>query len=90
MSFSLAVVAGYTRAAGGYRCPDNVSQEECQSYECPKNGELVECINFCNTCEQASVCIDYCAPGCDCKKGFLRDTKGNCIPKSDCKKGTSA
>ncbi|GBN91262.1 hypothetical protein AVEN_113811-1, partial [Araneus ventricosus] len=51
---------------------------------CPPNEKEVECINFCNTCEVDSVCLDMCIPGCDCQHGFLRNKLGKCVPRHQC------
>ncbi|GFX46542.1 hypothetical protein TNCV_4549811 [Trichonephila clavipes] len=52
---------------------------------CPPNEEVVECINFCNTCEDGDTCYgEECLPGCDCLPGYLRNDEGECIPRGLC------
>ncbi|GFY51440.1 zonadhesin [Trichonephila inaurata madagascariensis] len=52
---------------------------------CPPNEEVVECINFCNTCEDGATCYgEVCLPGCDCLPGYLRNDEGECIPRGFC------
>ncbi|GFQ77865.1 mucin-19 [Trichonephila clavata] len=52
---------------------------------CPPNEEVVECINFCNTCEDGDTWYgEECIPGCDCLPGYLRNDYGECIPRELC------
>ncbi|GBM69774.1 hypothetical protein AVEN_217375-1 [Araneus ventricosus] len=56
------------------------------SGQCPDHEEMVLCRDECNTCKQRGSCPDCSNAGCDCIRGYARDTKGVCIEKSRCPK----
>ncbi|XP_071037343.1 zonadhesin isoform X34 [Parasteatoda tepidariorum] len=57
--------------------------------KCGKNEVIVACVKpkWCNSCEIKGRCkliSGSCKKGCDCKKGFYRDSSERCIRESKC------
>ncbi|XP_072282517.1 chymotrypsin inhibitor-like [Pyxicephalus adspersus] len=56
---------------------------------CPDNEEFVTCGSKCLTsCRSRDIqplaCDRRCFIGCDCKRGFLRNSAGSCVQEQDC------
>ncbi|GFT45325.1 zonadhesin [Nephila pilipes] len=65
---------------------DCIPESQCISEEvaCGINEEYTDCVNPCNDCIKQGNCQYVCQYGCDCKKGYFRDSKGVCIPVEQC------
>ncbi|XP_073426614.1 serine protease inhibitor swm-1-like [Dendrobates tinctorius] len=66
---------------------------ECVKVEksCSGNTEYQECGSACPpTCNNSSpVCTKMCTPGCFCKKGTIRNDKGECVKVEKCCSGST-
>ncbi|GFT53006.1 hypothetical protein NPIL_616831 [Nephila pilipes] len=61
-----------------------IRPDECRIENCPENEEYSTCANPCNRCKKIERCEFVCRSGCNCIKGFTRDSNGRCIPKAQC------
>ncbi|GIX68938.1 zonadhesin [Caerostris extrusa] len=73
---------GYFRNDNG----DCIPETQCIGAEvaCGVNEEYTDCVSPCNDCLKQGNCKYHCEYGCDCKKGYFRDSKGICIPAEQC------
>ncbi|KAG8183312.1 hypothetical protein JTE90_002804 [Oedothorax gibbosus] len=46
------------------------------------------CHGTCDTLNRHNIFCIKCKPGCWCKKGYVKNSKGKCIPSSECPKAT--
>ncbi|GBM98800.1 Zonadhesin [Araneus ventricosus] len=65
---------------------DCVPESQCIAEEisCGVNEEYTDCVNPCNDCVKQGQCQYNCEYGCDCKKGYFKDSRGVCIPAEQC------
>nr|UPQ64758.1 zonadhesin-like protein 2 [Plectrocnemia conspersa] len=67
-----------------------VKPEDCDNRKCPGKNEaytscVCPCCETCATLGQDITCnFLVCNPGCDCKPGFFRNSKGVCVPPEEC------
>lgn len=55
------------------------------------NAEIVSCVNPCpgGTCERPAFeqCqFLFCKPGCQCKRGYIKNSLGKCVLPTSCRK----
>ncbi|CAK9795045.1 hypothetical protein ANTPLA_LOCUS218 [Anthophora plagiata] len=66
----------------------NVQKEVIDAQRiCPQNEEYKECGTACESkCAypDPTECIDVCVEGCQCLRGYRRNTKGHCVLSKDC------
>ncbi|XP_055930162.1 zonadhesin-like [Argiope bruennichi] len=65
---------------------DCIPESQCIAEEitCGVNEEYTDCVSPCNDCIKQGQCQYNCEYGCDCKKGYFRDSRGVCIPAEQC------
>ncbi|CAI9573675.1 unnamed protein product [Staurois parvus] len=55
---------------------------------CPENEGFVtcgsKCLTTCKTGDALVPCNRKCFIGCDCTKGYQRNSTGTCVPPEDC------
>ncbi|CAL1267801.1 unnamed protein product [Larinioides sclopetarius] len=63
-----------------------IPEKQCIAEEvsCGVNEEYTDCVNPCNDCIKQGQCQYNCEYGCDCKKGYFKDSRGVCIPAEQC------
>ncbi|XP_077290871.1 zonadhesin-like [Arctopsyche grandis] len=76
---------GYLRNTQTGKC---IPAENCPCRKCyGANEEYSHCRGHCDThCNDLpdKICHTACIPGCICKKGYARDSRGHCIPIKNC------
>ncbi|XP_050562712.1 zonadhesin-like isoform X4 [Spodoptera frugiperda] len=82
-------INGYLRNSEGICVPS----EQCNTNNAPvcgPNEESSDCAILCPPQSCESLYLDYlcaqmeCRPGCNCVKGYLRNSDGICIPSGEC------
>lgn len=74
---------GFYRDFVTKRC---VRLSDCSPKSCPSHEQWYRCKPCTSTCNNRNpLCASHCRPGCDCSKGYVRNTVTNkCIPLCEC------